>query len=42
MKQILVMDAKNYDESLPEIYRVAVRGIIFVDGKPGTKENIIY
>lgn len=33
MKQILVMDAKNYDESLPEIYRVAVRGVIFVDGK---------
>jgi len=33
MKKLLVMDAKNYDVSLPEIYRVAVRGIIFVDGK---------
>lgn len=26
MKKILVMDSKNYDTSLPEIYRVAVRG----------------
>ncbi len=33
MKKILVMDAKNYDTNLPELYRVAVRGIIFVDGK---------
>ena len=33
MKQILIMDAGNYDPTLPEIYRVAVRGIIFVDGK---------
>lgn len=33
MKKILVMDAKNYDSALPEIYRVAVRGIIFVNGK---------
>lgn len=33
MKQILLLDAHNYDETLPEIYRVAVRGIIFRDGK---------
>lgn len=33
MKKILVMDAKNYDTSFSEIYRVAVRGIIFVNGK---------
>jgi len=33
MKKILVMDAKNYDTSLPELKRVAVRGIIFVNGK---------
>lgn len=33
MEQILIMDAGNYDPTLPEIYRVAVRGIIFVDGK---------
>lgn len=33
MKRILVLDAGNYDPSLPEIRRVAVRGIIFIDGK---------
>jgi len=33
MKQILIMDEHNYDPSLPEICRTAVRGIIFVDGK---------
>ena len=33
MEKILVMDAKNYDPNLDEIYRVAVRGIIFIDGK---------
>ena len=33
MKKILVMDEKNYDESMEEIYRVSVRGIIFVDNK---------
>lgn len=33
MKQLLIMDEKNYDESLPEISRVAVRGIACVDGK---------
>ena len=33
MERILIMDAKNYDPNLAEIYRVAVRGIIFIDGK---------
>ena len=33
MKKILVMDEKNYDASLKEIDRVAVRGIIFLEGK---------
>ena len=33
MKKLLVMDEKNYDESLEEIYRVAIRSIIFKDGK---------
>lgn len=33
MKKLFVMDAMNYDAALPEIYRVAVRGIIFIEGK---------
>jgi 8-oxo-dGTP pyrophosphatase MutT (NUDIX family) len=33
MKKLLVMDAKNYAPDIGEIYRVAVRGIIFVEGK---------
>lgn len=33
MNKLLVMDAKDYDPSLPEICRVAVRGIIFAEGK---------
>ncbi len=33
MEKILVMDEHNYDADLEEICRVAVRGIIFVDGK---------
>lgn len=33
MKKLFVMDAKNYDTALPEIYRVAVRGIVFTEGK---------
>jgi 8-oxo-dGTP pyrophosphatase MutT (NUDIX family) len=33
MKKILLMDAKNYDTSFSEIYRVAVRGIIFISDK---------
>lgn len=33
MKKLLLMDEKNYGESLEEIYRVAVRSIIFKYGK---------
>lgn len=33
MKKLLVLDEKNYGEELEEIYRIAVRGIIFRDGK---------
>lgn len=33
MKTLLMMDEHNYDPSLPEIRRTAVRGIIFRDGK---------
>ncbi len=33
MKQLLLLDAKNYDPFLPELRRTAVRGIIFIDGK---------
>lgn len=33
MKKLLVMDRKNYDPSLKVLQRVAVRGIIFIDGK---------
>ena len=33
MERILIMDEKNYTLDLDEIYRVAVRGIIFIDGK---------
>lgn len=33
MQRLLVMDEHNYDEALGEIYRVAVRGIIFLDGR---------
>lgn len=33
MEKILVMDEYNYDDNLGEIYRVSVRGIIFVAGK---------
>lgn len=33
MEKILIMDEKNYSPDLEEIYRVAVRGIIFIDGK---------
>lgn len=33
MKKILVMDEKNYNLNLEEVYRVAVRGIIFMEGK---------
>ncbi|MDE7280100.1 MAG: NUDIX domain-containing protein [Oscillospiraceae bacterium] len=33
MKKLLVLDEKNYGESLEEIYRIAVRGIIYKDGR---------
>ncbi len=33
MKKLLMLDEKNYNESLEEMYRTAVRGIIFKDGK---------
>lgn len=33
MEKILVMDEHNYDDNLEEIYRISVRGIIFVAGK---------
>lgn len=33
MKQLLVLDAHNYDPSLPEIRRTGIRGIIFLDDK---------
>ena len=39
MKKLLVMDEKNYSDDLEEIYRVAVRGIIFIDGKLLMIEN---
>ena len=33
MEKILILDAKNYSPDMDEIYRVAARGIIFIDGK---------
>lgn len=33
MKKLLVMDEHNYSLDLDEIYRIAVRGIIFIDDK---------
>ena len=33
MERLLLLDNKNYDEDLPEILGIAVRGIIFSDGK---------
>ena len=33
MEKILILDAENYSSDMEEIYRVAVRGIIFLDGK---------
>ena len=39
MKKLLVMDAKNYPPGMEEIYRVAVRGIIFINGKLLMIEN---
>lgn len=39
METILLMDEKIYSPELEEIYRVAVRGIIFIDGKLLMIEN---
>ena len=39
MEKILIMDEKNYTPDLEEICRVAVRGIIFIDGKLLMIEN---
>lgn len=39
MEQILVLDEKNYPEDMPEILRVAVRGIILMDGRLLMIEN---
>lgn len=33
MEKILVLDERNYDDNLREIFRIAVRGIIFVEGR---------
>lgn len=33
MKKLLVMDEHNYSDGMEEIYRISVRGIIFVGGK---------
>lgn len=33
MKKRIVMDAANYDPGMDEILRIAVRGIIFVEGR---------
>lgn len=33
MKRLLFLDGKNYDENMPVIRRIAVRGIISPDGK---------
>lgn len=33
MKKLFVSDKKNYDDSMDEILRNSVRGIIFIDGK---------
>lgn len=39
MEKILVLDEHNYPTDLEEIYRVAVRGIIFIEGKLLLIEN---
>lgn len=33
MEKILVMDEHNYDNNMEEIYRISIRGIIFINGK---------
>lgn len=39
MKQLLLLDARNYPPDMGEIVRVAVRGIIFLNGKLLLIEN---
>ncbi len=39
MKKQLILDAKDYDTNLSELRRVAVRGVIFRDGKLLLVEN---
>ena len=39
MEKILIMDQKNYSSDLDEIYRVAVRGLIFIGGRLLMVEN---
>ena len=39
MEKLLVLDAHNYPDDMAEIFRVAVRGIIFLDGKLLMIEN---
>ena len=33
MERLLLLDGENYTEDMPEIVRIAVRGIILADGK---------
>lgn len=39
MEKILILDEHNYSPDMKEIYRVAVRGIIFLEGKLLMIEN---
>ncbi len=39
METLFVLDAHNYEDNMEEIRRVAVRGIIFVEGKLVVIEN---
>jgi len=39
MNRVLTLDARDYDPALPELFRLAVRGIIFLDGKLLLTEN---
>lgn len=39
MEKLLVLDEHNYDESMDEIRRISVRGIILIDGKLLMIEN---
>lgn len=33
MRKLLILDEQNYSPDMEEIYRVAVRGIVFIEGK---------